>query len=118
MIKNNDTNINEIINMVKKVHNSIVHRSRGFKICDNCRCIIKDGEDYALTGEYNDEIKLCRKCFKVIPLTLLKSKLNFNQEITNQSPQTKQTFQKGRGDILNKDLNESGESVKVKTEDI
>ncbi len=52
----------------KEVLNAEIHKSKGLKICDNCRCTIKDGEDYALTGEYNNQIKLCRNCYKVIPL--------------------------------------------------
>lgn len=51
--------------MVKEVYNSMVHKSKGFKICDSCKSVIKDGEDYALAGEYNNEIKLCGRCFKV-----------------------------------------------------
>lgn len=54
--------------MVKEVYKSEVHTSKGFKVCNNCKKIIRDGEDYALAGEYNNEIKLCKGCFKIVPL--------------------------------------------------
>ncbi len=62
------------------------------------------------------EIQLYNDSQQEVNSNLTGLSLPDNPAVTH-SPQTKQPFQIVRGDILNKGLNDSGEPVKVKTED-